>query len=351
MVNGVSRKKWFMDDSKDTWRQAAEWEAAQKRLLQAENAPPTIGLSIFDWYSAYLDHVKPRVTHNTYREKVAAGQRFLGHLGANTSILDVTPGTVASFMNAQTGIRSGNAINDDRKNLATAWEYGRRYLNGFAATGNPFLQAEKMAEQRHPRYVPPEHDFWAVYDTLTGQDQIMLLTALHLALRRAELFGLTWADIDWTNSAVRVYTQKRRHGDREYDWLPLTTELRQALRKWWEDRPIKAAHVFTQLNDHQNLWSVTPGAPYKYRQHFMRRACESAGVKPFGFHAIRHLSASILYHAGYPLAVIQRILRHKSASTTERYLARLGLDGLRIDDQVFQRKPAAVIPLKSKKAI
>ena len=36
------------------------------------------------------------------------------------------------------------------------------------------------------------------------------------------------------------------------------------------------------------------GQPFKIRLQFMRRLCEKAKVERFGFHAVRHLSASIL---------------------------------------------------------
>ena len=52
-------------------------------------------------------------------------------------------------------------------------------------------------------------------------------------------------------------------------------------------------------------------------------------VKPFGYHAIRHLTASILYQKGYPLSVVQAILRHKNPNTTVRYLQTLGLEQAR----------------------
>lgn len=42
--------------------------------------------------------------------------------------------------------------------------------------------------------------------------------------------------------------------------------------------------------------------------------------------AIRHLTATTLYHNGYDVATIQAILRHKSPNTTERYLKTLGLE-------------------------
>ena len=48
--------------------------------------------------------------------------------------------------------------------------------------------------------------------------------------------------------------------------------------------------------------NVNKVQPFKYRLHFMRRICGRAGVKHFGFHAIRHITASILYHLGYGVA-------------------------------------------------
>ena len=49
----------------------------------------------------------------------------------------------------------------------------------------------------------------------------------------------------------------------------------------------------------------------------------------FRFHAIRHLTASILYRLGQPVSVIQAILRHKSPNTTALYLKSLGLEETR----------------------
>lgn len=67
------------------------------------------------------------------------------------------------------------------------------------------------------------------------------------------------------------------------------------------------------------------GTPYNWRQYLMKILCKRAGVKHFTFHAIRHLTASILFHDGYPVMVIQGILRHKNPLTTTRYLHRRGL--------------------------
>ncbi len=60
--------------------------------------------------------------------------------------------------------------------------------------------------------------------------------------------------------------------------------------------------------------------PYVYANDMIAKMCKRAGVKPFGFHSIRHLSASLLDQAGIPLATIQLILRHTSVTTTARYV-------------------------------
>ncbi len=80
----------------------------------------------------------------------------------------------------------------------------------------------------------------------------------------------------------------------------------------------------------------------------MRKFCDEAKVKRFGFHSIRHLTASILYKLGYGVAVIQLILRHKSPGTTERYLRSIGLERVREALEDLSQGIGKVIELKPK---
>ena len=138
-------------------------------------------------------------------------------------------------------------------------------------------------------------------------------------------------------------------GAYEYDWLPMTTELRKSLMWWWEQRPIKdSPYVFLSV-DESECNRKNYGKPFKYRQHFMRKLCDEAKVKRFGFHSIRHLTASILYKLGYEVAAIQLILRHKSAGTTERYLRSIGLERVRDALEDLSRGKGKVIELEPKK--
>jgi integrase len=239
----------------------------------------------------------------------------------------------------------------DRKNLGAAWKWGRENLEGWPEGPNPFLAIKKYPESREPRYVPPEEDFWSLLKIAEGQDLVMLLTFLHLAARRGEVFSLKWSDVDFDNDRVRLWTRKREGGHHEFDWVPMTQDLRRELRDWWKERLGQNTedrdHVFVCLTQ-SPFCDEYLGKPFIHRQHFMRRMCERAGVKAFGFHAIRHLTASILYRKGHPLSVIQAILRHKNPNTTTRYLRSLSLEQVREALEEGLSQPAKVIPLKSK---
>ncbi len=104
---------------------------------------------------------------------------------------------------------SGYAANKDRKNLVAAWNWGIKYIG--LPQPNP-CQIDRFPEVRSERYVPPEEDFWKVYDLVSGQDKVMLSAFLYLGARRGEIFRLLWSDVDLVNNKLRLGTRKRRDG-------------------------------------------------------------------------------------------------------------------------------------------
>ena len=348
MVSGERRDRLFPDATKETFRKAVLWEKeTQKELEETQTGMGC--LTILNWAGEYLDFAGERFAVKTYKEKKYAFSRLCKFFEPELPVEKLFPPSVFAFLRTQAKERSGNASNKDRKNLSAAWEWGRKYLNDFPRDSvNPFRSVGKFPEKRSPRYVPSEDDFWKVYNAAQGQDQIMLLTFLHLAARKMEIFNLTWADVDFGNKQALLWTTKRDGGNHEADWLPMTSELRGALMGWWQDRPVKdSPYVFICLDPisaNEHLY----GKPFTSRQHFMKRLCKKVKVKPFGFHSIRHLTASILYHKGYDVAVIQAILRHKSPTTTNRYLKSLGLEHTRKVLEEGLKGPAKVIQYPKK---
>lgn len=363
----------FPDDSKKSYKAAVEWEAAaarevRQKMAEAATATAYSGLIRLDeWTDDYLDWIMNNgFADKTYREKKAAFVALANHPGVSK---DMTVDAIDRFLAAelfdtQVKSRSGNAVNKDRKNLGVAWQWGRNHYRQWPKGDNPFLAVAKKHETRQPRYVPPEADFWKVYDHVanraheTGtaaavQDRVMLLAYLHLAARRSELFRALWSDVDFSRGSIRLWTSKREGNGMEYDWLPMSKELTAELKMWAEQRlgqdTDDKQHVFVCLSE-VPVNEQYYGLPFIKRSHVLARWCKKVKVNKFGWHAIRHLTASTLYRRGYSLSHIQAVLRHKSATTTARYLRSLGVNEVRdMLDAGLRRQGGEVIPFANNK--
>jgi integrase len=260
---------------------------------------------------AYLAFSSQKHSPKTFQEKKALFKRFFRSINKALPANALMAQKVLSYLQSQSAKRSGYAANKDRKNLVAAWNWGIKYFG--LPNQNPCL-VDRFPEERTPRYIPPEEDFWKVYEQAQGQDRVMLLAYLHLAARRSELFRLKWEDVDFSRSQIRLASRKRRDGSWKTHWLPMTPKLSSALLN---HRQAYADQEFVFIDPH---WD----RPYRFRSYLLHELCRKAGVKFFGFHAIRHLTASLLAKAGVPMITIQQILRHESLATTERYLHSLG---------------------------
>jgi integrase len=124
----------------------------------------------------------------------------------------------------------------------------------------------------------------------------------------------------------------------------MTTRLYEMLLKRHKRRDQGKPWVFWGRH-----WSRKAGAfvegPYQQR-YIMAILCKRAGVRHFGFHALRHFGASVLDRANVPIGSIQRILGHENRTTTEIYLHSMG-EAEREAMVVFESACQMALPEKS----
>lgn len=319
MIGGIRRTRTF-----NTKAEARRWEAEQTAEKWSLQQKPI--LSALSAASEYLKEVESRMVRQTLVEKKSVFRLLFSMVDPTMPMEEITVQDAARFLNRQNEDRGGNAANGDRKNLSAWWTWAQE-TQGVEAN-NPFHKVRRFGEVRKERHVPTVEDMETLLKNEAGEVHTFLLTLLHTAARVGELFRLRWSDLDFEGRTVRLGTRKRKGGSLEHDKVPMTEALRTELKAHRENA--RSVFVFCRAD----------GQPYTQRIHLMERLCKRNGVQEFGFHGIRHLSASMLDAAGVELSTIQAILRHKSATTTAKYLH--SLRGVQVElDGVFTSKEKA----------
>lgn len=152
----------------------------------------------------------------------------------------------------------------------------------------------------------------------------LVLMALSTGMRRGELIGLQWTDIDFDRGVIKLEVTKS--GRRRE--IPFNGQLRLVL----EARRQHTGHVHNH-----GRWDSF--------RHQWERAVEAAKLdQPLRFHDLRHTFASWAVQAGRPLLEIKEILGHQSLVMTMRY-AHLSPDNARAAVAAVDSVIASVIPL------
>jgi integrase len=317
-------------------RDARTWEIATRRELEEAEAQKTsktaTDMDFLTFSNSYLDDAKLRYTVKTYKEKKSLCKKLVKLWGA-LSVQEITPEMIRQYLNQQAEARSVNCYNRDRKNLMALWTWGQEILE---FPTNPVAKIKRLPHERKVQYTPPTQDILRVISAAKREERIFLNAYLHTGARRSEIFRWTWADdINFEKREVRLGTRKTKDGSMEFEWLPMSNELYEELWSWWKNRPVKdSPFVFVSTSNRHY------GQPFTTRRRFMKGLCERAKVKPFGFHALRRYVASLLADTHKVSSkTIQRILRHKHVTTTERYIQNINQDLKSVMDLLAKKGP------------
>jgi integrase len=155
---------------------------------------------------------------------------------------------------------------------------------------------------------------------LAARDRPLWATALYAGLRRGELMGLRWGDVDlargvievaqaWDPKEHRMVAPKSAAGTRR---VPIAAVLRTHLA------PLRLAAAI----DAQCLVFGAGGVPFSATSLYERaqRAWKRAGMSPICLHNCRHTFASLMIAAGVNAKALSTFMGHANISITlDRY--------------------------------
>lgn len=149
----------------------------------------------------------------------------------------------------------------------------------------------------------PSLDHQAYGDHMTPMTILSFLTGL----RRGELFGLTWKDIDFKTCNVRVQGSGSKSGNTRF--IPLCKEAVEVLHAWRAQTTSK----------HLVFENEETGAAFTTIKTAWGRIVKLAELEDFTWHDLRHDFGSKLAMAGVSLYTIKDLMGHASIETTQIY--------------------------------
>jgi integrase len=149
-------------------------------------------------------------------------------------------------------------------------------------------------------------------------------------MRRGEVLGLRWQDIDVdaqmihtrqqvqrVQDALHIGPVKTRAGNRD---LPLLGVAQDALILRIQEQAADRANLGRAWIDPGLVFTTRTGRPIEPRNlvRSFSRICDHSGIPKISVHTLRHTTASLLKEPGVPPRDAQIILGHANFSTTQQ---------------------------------
>jgi integrase len=277
--------------------------------------PLSIGQLVAHYREVELADAAPK----TALTKTVYGQHFDTHIlpkWQEYRMQDVRAVLVEGWL---TALPLAPATKAKTRNIMSAlYEHAMRY--GWA-TANPIKQVRQSAKRLSEPDVLTVDEVSAILVRLTEPCRTVTLSAALTGLRRGELFGLQWQDVDFVNNVIhvrrsiveQVVGETKTVGSNRP--LPMNVELAKALALWKEQ---------TDYSEPDNWVFASPASrgqqPYWANTMLTRQvrpaALDAGIIKTIGWHTFRRSFATLLQSSGATVKTTQELMRHASPVMT-----------------------------------
>jgi integrase len=200
------------------------------------------------------------------------------------------------------------------------------------------LIPRNAADVKAPRPAPEEmrplsedeaHAFLETANASGDRFEPLYVLAITTGLRRGELLGLRWDDVDLERGKLRVGRAlvreggrhtvgetKTRRGRRQVNLTPRTVNVLKAHRKRQLEERMQLSGLY---KDHGLIFATgigTPVNPENLVKRSFKPLLKRASLPEIRFHDLRHTCATLLLGRGVHPKIVQELLGHATISMT-----------------------------------
>ncbi|MFD8885179.1 tyrosine recombinase XerC [Streptomyces erythrochromogenes] len=340
-----------------TW---AECDAKRQELVLRDRQgipTPTRSAKLSEWLPYWLETFvrqdRKKTTYAKYETHVRL--YLIPHLGSKRLETLGVP-DVRRMLAAVTAQASAATAKESHRVLRSALT---------AANREELISRNVVMLVPAPRVVQRELKPWDLAETLTFLEasrgdplHAAFVLAVALGLRRGEILGLLWSDIDLDRRTLTVRNQIQRvqkelYADstknRRSRVIPLPRMCVAPLR-WQRMRQValQAAAKDKEWEESDYVFTTRTGRPIEPRNisRSFERIGEGAGLPRIRLHDARHGCATLLFAAGVAPRVVMEILGHSQIAVTMNIYTHVADGGRReamghMDRLLRRRRPSA----------
>ncbi|NEB36860.1 tyrosine-type recombinase/integrase [Streptomyces sp. SID14515] len=315
-----------------TWDETAEKLSKLQDQERSGIPVPSRSWTLGEWLAYWLEHiVKPEREHNTYVKYESKVRLYLLPHLRKKPLLKLTPAQVRAFM---------ATLKREQVGAATRFEVLRTLRNALnRAIREEILTRNVALLVDMPKVSKGKAKPWDAREAVTflrsaraHRFYAACVLVLVLGLRRSELLGLRWQDIDFENRHFTPVKQVQREKRVGLVLKDLKTESSQAVlplpefcaRALEERRHLQelerqiAGDDWNQEPDHDVIFSSENGGltdPTGFSRTF-NALVKRSGVRRITVRLARHTCGTLLAFLKVHPKVAQAILRHSQISMT-----------------------------------
>lgn len=287
----------------DNWARETEADMARRRYFPQHEAERHTLAELVD---RQLEAVKLHAPHDYDRQRVMLDW-WKAKLG-DYSVAAITPELLSRYrdrLQSDEGLSNGtvnrylSALSKTFSNAVTEWHL----LND-----NPLRRVSKRKEPPGRVRFLSDDERTQLLDACAKSQykplRLIVLFAMTTGMRRGELLGLRWQDVDLERRVAVLH--KTKNSERRS--VPIVPEVAELLREHGKVRRLDTELIFPGEGDGPVWFDAAWYA-----------ALKEAKVKDFRFHDLRHTAASYLAMSGATVPELAAVLGHKTLAMVKRY--------------------------------
>ncbi len=237
----------------------------------------------------------------------------------NNGIKNPTREDVINYRNAMRETKSSNTINSYMSSLRVFFNYldQRNLYENITKDVKNVKTSKRLIKQTLSL-----EDCRKIYNSLTDtREKLVFSLAITTGLRAEEIATSKIENIKMYNGEYVLFIKGKKRDD-ESEYVKISNQVMEDIKAYIGNRVV--GNIFISTSNHNNGGGVTNATIRRIVKSILRR--NGYDEETFSTHSLRRTCATIMYQNEASIYDIQQVLRHRSISTTSRYISQATRD-------------------------